>query len=99
MCKTALPRPALLQDTGLYQLPPHNPFDLNRGFVLAGLRQVVGHLQPKPCFRATAERLVETDRHLRRNTGLAVYKVVERCRVTPRISAASVIVKPQGSMQ
>ena len=78
MRKTALPRPALLQDTGLYQLPPHNPFDLNLGFVLAGLRQVVGHLQPKPCLRATAERLVETDRHLRRNTGPAVYKVVER---------------------
>src|SRR5215469_865849 len=62
----------------LFQLPSHDPFDLNLGFVLAGLCQVISHLQPQPRFRAAAERFVETDRHLRRNTGLAVHKVVER---------------------
>src|SRR5215472_2043052 len=62
----------------LFQFSPHNPFHLNLAFMLAGLRQVVGHLQPSPCFSATAKCLVEADRHLRRNTGLAIHKVVER---------------------
>jgi len=62
----------------LVHLPPHNPSDLYLGFVPAGLRQVVGHLQPQPGFRAATKGFVETDRHLRRNTGLAVHQIVER---------------------
>jgi hypothetical protein len=38
---------ALLHRPRLFQPPPHNPFDLNFAFVLVGLRQVVGHLQPQ----------------------------------------------------
>ena len=82
-----------------FQLPPHNPFDLNLALVLAGLRQVISHLQPQPRFRTTTERLVETDRHLRRNTALAVYKIVEGlprhaqnvCSLSPASSPASTI--------
>src|SRR6516165_238590 len=55
---------------------PHNPFDFNLAFVLAGLREVVGHLQPQPSFRATAECLVETD-CLRRYSALTVHEIVE----------------------
>src|SRR5215469_5797864 len=72
-----LPRSRFTSRAPLVQLPPHNPFDLNLGFVMAGLRQIVGHLQPQPRFRATTERFVEADRHLRRNTALGVHKVVE----------------------
>jgi exodeoxyribonuclease V alpha subunit len=49
------------------QLAPGHWLDVDVAFVLAGLREVVGHLQPQPCFRAAAECLVETDRHIRRN--------------------------------
>jgi hypothetical protein len=40
------PRLGFASQARLVHLPPHNPFDLNLAFVLAGLRQVVGHLQP-----------------------------------------------------
>src|ERR1700730_1456137 len=56
-----LPHSGFASRARLIQLPPHNPLDLNLAFVLAGLREIVGHLQPQPRFRATAERLVETD--------------------------------------
>jgi len=55
-----VPAPVFASRVRLFRLPPHNPLDLNLGFVLAGLCQV------------------KTDRHLWRNTGLAIHKVVER---------------------
>src|SRR6266446_4813799 len=72
-----LPRSGFTSGARLVQLPPHDPLDLDLAFVLAGLREIVGHLQPQPRFRAPAERLVETDRHLRRNPALTVHKIVE----------------------
>ena len=57
--------------------PPHNSFDLDLAFALAGLGEIVRHLQPQPRLRATAKGLVETDRHFRRNTALAVHNIVE----------------------
>jgi hypothetical protein len=59
------------------QLAPGHWLDVDVGFVLAGLREVVGHLQPQPHFRAAAECLVETDRHFRRNAAFAVDQIVE----------------------
>src|SRR6516162_141090 len=99
-----VPAPVFASRARLFQLPSHNPFDLNLGFVLAGLCQVIGHLQPQPRFRTTAERLVETDRHLRRNTRLAVHKVVERlpfhtknfCRLGDRQTKRFDTVMPDG---
>jgi hypothetical protein len=41
------------------QLAPGHRLDVDVGFVLAGLREIVGHLQPQPRFRAAAECLVE----------------------------------------
>src|ERR1700730_119436 len=72
-----LPHSGFASPARVVQLLPHNPLDLNLAFVLAGLREIVGHLQPQPRFRATAERLVEADRHLWRNTALTVHKIVE----------------------
>jgi hypothetical protein len=71
------PRSRFASRARLLQLPPRDPFDFDLAFVPAGLREIVGHLQPQPSFRATAERLVEADRHLWRNTALAVNKVIE----------------------
>src|SRR5262249_15155416 len=73
-----VPRSGFTSWARLHHFPPYNSFDLNLAFALACLREIVGHLQPQPGFCATAERLVEADRHLRRNTGLTVYEVVER---------------------
>lgn len=42
-----------------------------------GLREIVGYLQPEPSFRTAAERLVEADCHLRRDTTFAVHQVVQ----------------------
>src|SRR5439155_12032091 len=56
----------------LVQLAPGHRLDVDVGFALAGLREVVGHLQPQPGFGAAAECLVETDRHIRRNAALAI---------------------------
>src|SRR6516164_11815785 len=41
-----LPHSRFTSGARLFQLPSHNPFDLNLAFMLAGLRQVEGHLQP-----------------------------------------------------
>src|SRR5258708_27547796 len=71
------PRSRFASRARLLQLPPRDPLDFDLAFVPAGLREIVGHLQPQPSFRATAERLVEADRHFWRNTALAVYKVIE----------------------
>jgi hypothetical protein len=59
------------------QHAPGHRLDLDIAFMLAGLREVVGHLQSQPRLRATAEYLVETDRHIRRNTALTVDQIVE----------------------
>src|SRR5467141_812061 len=59
------------------QLVPGHRLDVDVGFVLAGLREVVGHLQPQPGLRAAAECLIEADRHVRRNAALAVDQIVE----------------------
>jgi len=56
----ALPRPGFTSGAGRFQLRPHNPFDLNLGFVLASVREIVGHLERSPVFRAVAGR-AETD--------------------------------------
>src|SRR5713101_6424729 len=45
----------------LLHLPPRDPSDFDLAFVLAGLRKIVGHLQPQPGLRTTTERLVEAD--------------------------------------
>src|SRR5712664_2247478 len=42
-----------------------------------GLREVVGRLKPKPRICAAAERLVETDRHFRRDSRMAIEDVGE----------------------
>ena len=40
--------------------------------MLHGSGKIVGRLEPIPGFRAAAESLVETDRHLGRDAGMAV---------------------------
>jgi|HubBroStandDraft_6_1064221.scaffolds.fasta_scaffold43012_3 hypothetical protein len=47
------------------QLAPGHRLDVDIGFVLASLREVVGHLQAQPGFRAAAECLVKAVRHIR----------------------------------
>jgi hypothetical protein len=59
------------------QLAPGHRLDVDVGFLLAGLREVVGHLQPQPRFRAATECLVEPDRHIRGNAAFAVDQIVE----------------------
>ena len=41
------------------QPAPSHRLDVDVGFVKASLREIIGHLQPQPGFRATAECLVE----------------------------------------
>src|SRR5262245_22295141 len=65
-CRTGPRTSKSASRAGCGYLPPQNPFDFNLALVLAGLCEVVGHLQAQPGFRATPERLVETDRHLGR---------------------------------
>jgi hypothetical protein len=84
---------------GFGQLVAARRLDVDLAFVLPGLGEVVSHLQPQPRFRAAAKCLVETDRHVGGNAALAVDQIVEGCRVTPNAAAASVIVRPSGSMQ
>jgi hypothetical protein len=51
--------------------PPHG-----LTLISPGLREAVGHLQPRPSLLA-AERLVEPDRYVGRNTALAIDQIVE----------------------
>jgi hypothetical protein len=67
--------------------------------VLAGLREVVGHLQPQPRFRAAAECLSRRIAISAEMPLLPLTRLLRVCRVTPNATAASVIVRPSGSMQ
>jgi hypothetical protein len=60
------------------QLAPGHWLLVDVGFVLAGSREVVPHLQPQPSFGAAAKCLVETDRHVGGNAALAVDRIIER---------------------
>src|SRR5579885_2173359 len=56
----------------------HYPFHLDGAFVLHRLCEVVIHLKTQPDTGAATERLFKPDRHLRRNSALAVNEIVER---------------------
>jgi hypothetical protein len=61
--------------------------------------EVVGRLKAQPGVGAAAERLVEADRHLRRDARAAVDDVGHCLRLTPSFLAASVTLSPKGSRQ
>lgn len=63
---------------------------------LHGLSQVVGGLQPQPCFGTTAEGLVEPDRHLGRDAGMAVDDVGELLAADAELPRRIGDGKPQG---
>src|ERR1700687_6162460 len=55
-----------------------NPPHFEAPLTLHCLAQVIVHLHGEPQFRAAAKGFVQADRHLRRDTALAVDEIVER---------------------
>ena len=80
------------------QLAPHHRFDVDLALMLAGLHEGVGHLKPQPRFGSTAESLVESDRHIRPNSVLAVYKIIEGPPGHVQLFRRLRVRKPSGSM-
>src|SRR5215469_3961468 len=50
---------------------------MNSLLALAGLREVVSHLQAQPRFRAASKSLVEPNCHISRDSALAVDQIVK----------------------
>ncbi len=62
------------------------------------VRKIVVRLLREPAFGAPAEDLRQPNGHFGRNPALAVHQFRQVVRVTPSAAAASVMVKPKGSM-